>query len=158
MCCCLFCALWTCSHVPLVFRHCSGFELHRTFAPWLSSGLPFNIEHGLTWWLHRSEHAMIWISNLPLTSEIANISQPGRFCQTWFWGLVLPIWQIVHGWVLTRATSHGGINSNLFTTKIAEHGLAEGASSYLCLVGNEGMIHWLTINNHPIPPFPSIPY
>ena len=30
--------------------------------------------------------------------------------------------------------------------------------SYWCLAGNEGMIHWLTINNHPIPPFPSIPY
>ena len=28
----------------------------------------------------------------------------------------------------------------------------------LCLVGNEGMIHWLTMNKNPIPPFPSIPY
>ena len=30
--------------------------------------------------------------------------------------------------------------------------------TYRCLAGTEWMIHWLTINNHPIPPFPSIPW
>ena len=30
-------------------------------------------------------------------------------------------------------------------------------SSYWCLVGNEGMIHIVVIDDHPIPPLPSIP-